>query len=379
MKRKYSVIIFQATIKQYRESFFYLLADQLAKADVGLSIVYSKPGLIEEGKKDNIELPPEIGSLVPRLYARNDRILLQFPSLFDIFASDLIIITQATGLLHNYLLLVLSKIGLKKVAFWGHGYNHQAKQNGFSEYLKKSLLKWSSWWFAYTKSTERYLIKNGVNARKITTVYNSMDTCGFRALVESVTADDIVAMRNHLNINKNDYVALFCGSLYSEKKINFLINSALRINKKVPNFRLIVIGAGVDSDYVKNQSLINPCIVYPGPLFGKEKAICFKIAELYLHPGAVGLGILDSFVSGLPFLTTPDALHGPEIDYLVDGFNGLNISGDEEEFARTIIELINNPKKLSALHKGALESSKQYTTENMAKNMCRGILNCLDL
>jgi glycosyltransferase involved in cell wall biosynthesis len=377
MERRYRISIIQASVKQYRESFYQKLWAHLAGLGIDLKVLYSNPGRMEKSKGDNIDLPSALGKKVPRFYVLHDRILLQLPSAVDMVQSDLVIIDQANGCLHNYPLLLLSRLGLKKVAFWGHGYNRQGNPKSMSERLKRRLVTWTSWWFAYTQGTAHYLTAAGVSPDRITPIENAIDTEGFRDLLESVTLEEIVNMRSHLKIREGDRVGLYCGSLYAEKRVPYLLNAAMRIAASEPRFRLLVVGGGSEADLVRRASNDNPYIVYAGPLFGRDKAICFRIAESFLNPGSVGLNILDSFGAGLPFVTTEEALHGPEIDYLLHGVNGLMVSGDEDVFVKTVVDLMRDPGRLALLRKGAMESAARYTVENMAANFTAGIVKCL--
>lgn len=378
MQRQYKISIIQAGIKQYRESFYQKLWAHLAERGVVLKVLYSNPGRTEEGKMDNIDLPLALGKKVARFYVLNDRILLQLLFVADMMQSDLIIIGQATGCLHNYPLLLLSRLGLKKVAFWGHGFNRQGNPKSLSERVKRRLVTWSSWWFAYTQGTVHYLSSAGVSPDKITNLENAIDTGGFQNILKSVTLKETVNMRCRLKISENDRVGIYCGSLYAEKRVPYLLNAAKRIAAIEPRFRLLVVGGGREADIVQRASDCNPCIVYAGPVFGRDKAICFKMAEVFLNPGLVGLAILDSFAAGLPFVTTKEALHSPEIDYLDTGVNGLMVSGNEEVFAKTVVGLMKNSDHLSMMRQGALKSASRYTVENMVQNMSNGIIACLE-
>jgi glycosyltransferase involved in cell wall biosynthesis len=377
MQRQYRISIIQASIKQYRESFYQKLWAHLAGRGIVLKVLYSNPGRIEESKRNNIDLPSALGKKVPRFYVLHDRILLQRLSVADMVQSDLIIIDQANGCLHNYPLLLLSRLGFKKIAFWGHGYNRQGNPKSISERLKRCLVTWTSWWFAYTQGTAHYLSSVGVSPDKITNLENAIDTIGFRNMLESVALEEIMNMRRHLKIREGDRVGLYCGSLYAEKRVPYLLNAAMRIAAIEPHFRLLIVGGGSEADLVRRASNDNPCVVYAGPLFGRDKAICFRMAEIFLNPGSVGLAILDSFAAGLPFVTTEEALHGPEIDYLDKGANGLMVSGNEEVFVNAVVDLMCDPGRLALMRQGALESATRYTVENMVKNMSNGILACL--
>jgi len=376
--RKYRVTVIQANIKRYREPFYLQLRDRLSRNGIGLTVIYSDPGRIEDSKKDNVDLPSRFAKKAPRICLLNDRIVMQLLPPGAVIRSDLVIIDQATGFLHNYPLLLLSRLRLKKVAFWGHGYNRQGDPASLSERIKKRLVKWSGYWFAYTQGTARYLVSIGVPPDKITAVDNAIDTKGFRDLLESVEPGEIFEKRRELGIGEGDRVGLYCGSLYREKKIPYLINAAKHIGAIEPRFHLLIVGSGIEADVVRRAGEANPRIHFTGPLFGRDKAICFRMAEIFLHPGAMGLGILDSFAAGLPSVTGSEARHGPEIDYLENGVNGLMVSGNEEVFAKAVVDLMRDPARMASMRQGAGDSAARYTVENMVEKMSRGILACLE-
>ena len=104
----------------------------------------------------------------------------------------------------------------------------------------------------------------------------------------------------------------------------------------------------------------------------------YKLGKLVLNPGLVGLHVLDAFCAGLPMITTADALHSPEFDYLIDGVNGVITPGDVSTYTTAVLELFKNEDACQLLSIGALESSKLYTVTAMAENFCGGVLKCLD-
>ena len=103
------------------------------------------------------------------------------------------------------------------------------------------------------------------------------------------------------------------------------------------------------------------------------------MADVLLNPGLVGLGILDSFAAGLPIITTADAKHSPEIAYLVDGENGLRVTGDSRVFAAAVSRTLRDPGLLHKMKQGAQACADRYTIENMVENLKRGILRCLEI
>jgi glycosyltransferase involved in cell wall biosynthesis len=375
--RYYRVVAIVANVKQFRRPFYEQLVEALARSGIEFSVLYSAPDPVEAGKGDSIDLPASLGRKVPRRYLANNRVLLQFPPLGAIAQADLVIVVQATGYLLNYPLLALSGLGLKRIAFWGHGLNRQGDASSFSERIKRRLACAVDWWFAYTQQTARYLASVGMDPARITMIENAVDTREFRSAVASVTDAEIADMRSRLGLTSEHRVALYCGSLYSEKRVPYLLEMAAQAAALIPGFRLLVVGSGNEAHLVREYANGHSSVIYAGPLFSGDKAACFRLSEVFVCPGLVGLGILDSFAAGLPMVTTKDALHSPEIDYLVHGVNGLMVDGGAAEFAHTVVELLRNPVQLARLAQGASQAAEHYTVENMVANVVRGILACL--
>jgi glycosyltransferase involved in cell wall biosynthesis len=366
-------------MKQYREALFPMLSSALSRHGIRLTVLYSEPNAVERTKGDNVELPPTLGRKIPGWSFGNHRLLLQVPRLMDITSADLMIVVQATGYLLNYPLLLLSALRLKRVAFWGHGKNLQGNPKSLAERVKRALANSSDWWFAYTRETKRYLESIGVVPDKITAVENAIDTRSFRAELDSVTDQDIAEKKKCLGLPPNSRIALYCGSLYREKRIDYLLEAARYIAEGTPGFRLLIIGAGPESDLVLRAGESHDCIRYVGPVFGRARAVYFRMAEVVLNPGLVGLGILDSFAAGLPLITTVEARHSPEIAYLVDGENGLILSADSRAFGAAVGQLLADPERLGKMRRGARIAGERYTLENMVENMKRGILQSLGI
>ena len=62
------------------------------------------------------------------------------------------------------------------------------------------------------------------------------------------------------------------------------------------------------------------------------------MAAMQFMPGAVGLGILDSFALQTPMVTTTQNFHGPEIEYLENGKNGIITEDNIETYTNAIIK-----------------------------------------
>lgn len=103
------------------------------------------------------------------------------------------------------------------------------------------------------------------------------------------------------------------------------------------------------------------------------------VGQIQLNPGLVGLGILDSFVCGVPMLTTDCGIHSPEIAYLENGLNGLMTPNDLQSYVNACVRLLRDPLALDSLRNGCEASAREYTVENMALRFADGIVRCLDV
>ena len=369
-----NVVIIEAQIKKYRAPFYALLDEALCGEGIRLTVAYSDPPAAEAGKNDTCELPPPYGLKVSGYWLVRDRLLYQ-PLFGPALNSDLVIVDQGNRFLLNHILLPLSRLGLRRVAFWGHGRSPQS--GAILQWYKRKTLNWATWWFAYTRGTARYLESEGVPGPKITAVQNSVDTRKLREQVRNCQNRE--AIRSRLGIPPQAPIGIFCGMLEKVKNVPFLVASSKMIKERVPNFHLLIVGGGPEQNAIAELVQGLPWIHMVGPRFGNEKAEFMAISDASMLPGAVGLAILDAFAAGLPLLTTRLKIHGPEIEYLEEDVNGLMTEPDPQAYAETVYPLVLQQDRLNQLKAGAQASAAKYSIENMVANFQTGIKSCLGL
>jgi L-malate glycosyltransferase len=375
MKR---VLIVESQMNQYRVPFYTLLCKELAARGIQLSVAYSHPNSEEEPKNDTCDLPLEYGRKVPGYWFCHGKVLFQ-PLFHAALQANLVIVEQANKFVLNHFLLALSRLGLKRLAFWGLGENRQTGQSRISEWYRRRSLNWVSWWFAYTSSSADYLIAQGAPEERVTIVQNAVDTQQLQLQIASFSDSQVRETKKQLGIGESDQVGLYCGMLDRVKSIPFLLESVELIRKKLPTFHLIVVGGGAELARLQEYALRNQWLHVAGPLFGAEKALMFRIADLGMQPGRVGLVILDCFAAGLPLLTTEIPIHGPEIDYLENEINGLMTEHDTASFADETVALLQDGPRLERLRRASRNAAGKYSMEAMVDNYCKGIIRCLQI
>lgn len=364
-------------VSHYRIPFYEQLRDILNREGIELRLVYSEPISKEDKiKSDWSDVPWGIKIRNKEISIFGIKMIWQ-PALFSFYNSDLVIVESANKLLLNYILQLLRLFTYRKVAFWGHGKNFQSTDdNSIKERWKRLLLNKVDWWFAYNDLCVQTVIGNGFKKERITSVNNAIDTRSLKTDFDNLHSDEIEDFKQKHKISGR-HVGVYCGGMYREKRLTFLISAAMEIRKKVPDFELILIGAGEDQFIVENYASSHDWIHYLGPLFGKTKLLAMKCANLYLMPGLVGLGVLDAFAMRLPVITTAYEFHSPEISYVENGVNGIVSANDQASFIRAVIDVLQNDDLQETLRNGCSKTASNYTIENMALNFSTGIIECL--
>ena len=268
------VLILYKFLPQWRVDFFNYLREYLAKENIELSIVYGKLKNLNAKKNDEAEL--EWGKYRPNVVINvgKTELLLQ-PAFIEILNADLIIVEQANKLLINYLLIIVRKITLKKVAFWGHGINLQDEPNSIRNQFKKLYSRQSDWWFSYTNNVKDIVKSIGYPEAKITVVQNAIDTKRLINYYNGVSDIEIKSLK-HTHLIYNGPIGLFCGGMYAEKRLNFLLESCKAIRKAIPSFEMIFIGAGPEVYKIKNAAMQYKWIHYLGTKFNEDKVPFLK-------------------------------------------------------------------------------------------------------
>lgn len=376
---KYHVVLFQYRMLQYREALFEKLREACRLKDIELHVVYGQATDIELKKKDTFDLA--WGRKVVNRWvniAGRDIVWQPFPSELQKVA-DLVIVMQENRLVQNYVLQLAWGKSRPKVAFWGHGRNYQSNSaGGFREQWKKFWINKVDWWFAYTEMSRRDVEAVNYDPSRITVLNNAMDGSGFERDLNSITAEEISSFKTELGMADDTKVMIHCGSLYADKRIDFMIQACDLLVTKIPGFHFIIVGAGPEADAVKFAAQSRPWLHYLGVKKGRDKALAFRVSTLVLNPGLVGLHVVDSFVAGCPMITLATSKHSPEIEYLQDGENGIIVKVDDfDVYANTVKELLLDSNRLKLMQSNCLESAKRYTLEAMVENFSHGMLAAL--
>jgi glycosyltransferase involved in cell wall biosynthesis len=368
------VLIIQSNMKHYRVPFFTGLHAALQADGIDLVVAYSAPNRMHAARQDEADLPGTFGRKVKGHWMLDKFVYQHLWK--EIWRSDLVIVGPEAKFLINPALLSFSALQLKKVAYWGLGPNMHPDRSELSERIKEKLVGKFDWWFAYTPSIKEYVERQGVPAEKITNVQNATDTLNLRTLMSGIGEEEAAKAKENLTGIPDSKVGIYCGLIGDIKAIPLLLDAARRAKQRCAEFHLVIVGDGPDRKWLENAVRYESWIHYMGSKYGRESALLYKIADVFLLAGTAGLAIVDSFAAGLPMIATQMKTHPPEVTYLRDGENSIVAAHTPADFGDAITKILMNPDLMEKLRQGAIEDGSKYTMEAMVQNFSEGIKQC---
>jgi glycosyltransferase involved in cell wall biosynthesis len=215
------------------------------------------------------------------------------------------------------------------------------------------------------KKSKEFYIKIGVNVNKIFLSPNVID----------FDLDDLLFLnekekefRNKLGIRNDEKIVLYFGRLVPQKGLEYLINAFLSLNLEGVKL-LLVTTFNYDFHYFdKLKSLSNGSnnvIFYK--IHTKEKALCFKISNIFVLPSITtkngpeiwGMVLNEAMAMGKPVITTTAV--GAAYDLVRNGENGYIVKEkDSKELANSINTIINNEFIEKLYGENSLHIIKKY-------------------
>jgi glycosyltransferase involved in cell wall biosynthesis len=236
-------------------------------------------------------------------------------------------------------LLYWLRLSRRPVLLWTKGANLDAPDSRIRAAAFHHMQTLADGLILYSPNETRFVKPK--NRSKITYANNTINYLEF---------PEITASREEI---KKEYgipfkkTALFVGRMDvggGRKKVDHAIRVFNTIEN--PDYGLILVGAGFD-ERLKGE-IRGTNVVYLGEIYDPGNIeICkiFKMADLFLIPGHVGLGLNQAFALGLPVITEKGG-QPPEIHYLVSGRNGFLVEeNDVDDLKAKVVFLLDNDQE----------------------------------
>ncbi|MBC9726989.1 glycosyltransferase family 4 protein [Streptomyces sp. TRM68367] len=372
------VLVVPPYLPEYRVRFFERLTARIQDRGVEVTVAHGSPTGSLAQRHDTGALPGAL-ALPQRVFRVGGRTLLWRDLGALARRCDAVVLEQALRNLEAFPLMVRSRLhGGPAICLWGHGGTYTHRQSAAERAVKDAFTRRADWFFAYTEGGSRYATRAGVPAERVTVVRNSTDTAALQTALAQITPQQLRDFRARHGLTTGRS-AFFIGGLDAPKRIPFLLAAAELTARRLPGFRLLVAGDGAHRRLVEDAAARpSSSVVFLGPVQDAgRKALLGAACDVLLMPGAVGLVAVDALALSTPVITTPDAAHGPEFEYLEDGRNACVVTGDESKFADTTAALLIERTRLEALRRGCQEDAVHYSGEAMSARFAEGLLAVL--
>ena len=251
--------------------------------------------------------------------------------------------------------------------WWGHGYNFQASTqhpiyHWAANSIKGFLVARANGMITYTQGGAQYWRERGMPADQILPFLNTIDVEGLWQKSSQVTETSLAEARERLGL-RNKKILLFSGRLYAEKQVDFLLQALAHVQQACPDTALLILGDGEERPRL--EALCRRLHLHDVHFLGEitdtiESSTYFKLAQLLVIPGLVGLAIVHGFAFNLPLITTQRNFHSPEIEYLSE-HNGSMTAHHPQAYAAEIIRVLSSPAQYSTMQEQAGETARQLT------------------
>ena len=276
-----------------------------------------------------------------------------------------------TEVIHNltiWLIAIAHRLFGKGLVLHGHFVrsNGHGVLGSVSAMARRVLHRLADTYIAYTEEGRKSLLAEGIPPERVFVSQNTLDTEALQAAADGVEPEAVDALREELGLPAGP-VLLYLGRLIPVKRVDVAVELLKNLDGEVS---LVVVGDGFLRHELEELSRGLP-IRFRGAIYDElELARYFKLADILVLPGRVGLTCVHGFANGVPCVTTREDVveQSPEYDYVEHGYNGLILpSDDPATHANAIRDLLEDPEALNRLGMGALETAQRLTMGRMVE------------
>jgi len=259
---------------------------------------------------------------------------------------------------------------------WGHGLSK--RESALRSVPRRAAAQLADAALFYTRgAADRWVGQWRWDPRRVFVAPNSLDQGPIQAARRHWLdrPGELAEFRRRHGLEKGP-VVLFVARLDAGRRVDLLLEAAVRMRPAYPGLRIVVIGAGPAEDDLRAQAQrlgLSESVHFAGAIYDEmQLAPWFLSATAMCFPANIGLSLLHAFGYGLPVVTSDRRqAHGPEIEALRDGGNGLLCGdGDAGSLAEALRRIADDPALRQRLSGEALRTvDEQYTLGNMVDGL----------
>ena len=364
------IVILQPYVPVYRKPFFHELALRLRSTGHELLVVSGEPGHRQKARQDSVMLDEVRHVTLPTRRLRLGRFELRaIRSRSALKNAGVVVAELAAGSLDTYAALLSRR--KHAVLLWGHVGGYVKHDGWATRLLKRWQVRRADGVLAYTASGVATAVGLGAEPKQVTVLNNSVDTRSLRALVLRARELEESAVRSRLGVSSAPLLTMI-GGIDETKRMDLVVGALDALWSEKSPIKLIVGGKG-PSESSLDAAKERGQVLALGYLGDEEKALIARVAIGILNPGRVGLIAVESFVLGLPIITTHGARHAPEFEYLRPGSDSIVVDADPHALAEAMMSLTSDGALAARLSAAADARAGQFSVQEMATAMATAI------
>ncbi|MBO4264568.1 MAG: glycosyltransferase [Clostridia bacterium] len=194
--------------------------------------------------------------------------------------------------------------------------------------------------------------------KHVDVIPNAIDTATFNYC--NFNKDELLKLRNDMNIPQDALLGVFVGRLGAEKSIDYLLNVFAKNFKDNDKYHLLIVGDGPDAEALRtmaNDLGLDKTVHFAGKLDHSQIPLCYSAGDYYVSASLtemMSISMLEAMAVGLPAVVRFDEKNKTQVK---DGKTGF-IFKTEDEMAEII-------KKLGSYSESELEEFKRSIREIM--------------
>lgn len=257
----------------------------------------------------------------------------------------------------NYLRTFMRRLHRgRPTLLWGHGLGRSWLGNR----IRAKLANRASGVILYHERLISGMTDSGVDSSKIYVAHNSM------------AVDRPPSRDPHAELDTFVYV----GRLQPRKRLDLLVRAFARLNGLLPrghSVSLTILGDGEPraqlGQLAYELGIGDKVRFRPGTFDPIQLRKLYQRAIAYVSPGHVGLGVVQSFGHGVPVVTFDHGGHAPEVNDIVDGWNGLLVPPTIDALADALSKLTRSPQLVRRMGEQAALTYERFDLGFMVQGL----------
>lgn len=299
--------------------------------------------------------------------------------------------TDYDVVIHQFETKILSLWPVKRIQkkragrfiLWGIG--ESLKPTPLLDLLRKRLAVSTDAMVFYADSNRERYLSMGLDKRKLFVARNLIDIKPLRESCQSWNEERLQQFRVDQDLGKGP-VLLSVGRLTERKRLDLLLEAAVKLRPHLPDLRVVIIGDGPVIEPLQRQvqeADLEDTVLFTG-MISDEKKITpwFLAADLVVAPAQIGHLATHAHGYGVPLVTGDDrSLQGPEIEIMIPQVTGMTYAQNQVDSLVSVIrELLADEKRLNEMSIQATRRTDDFCgVEKTAQGFIEAVLHVTNL